>query len=151
MNAQSFEDFGTTSLNLQLCFLNPFSCGCCWVTSKWRSFEVKFYRVLPSAEYFFPWKNIWRCKDPLRVTFFTWTTFLGRISHYGQSPQASHHSDRLVICVHKEWQNSWTPPSSLWYCKKLVELSFGVEWVIPRWVVELVACWKRRFSRNDFN
>jgi hypothetical protein len=78
----------------------------CWVPSKRRSFEVKFYKVLPNAEYFFPWKNIWRCKDPLRVTFFTWTTFLGRISHYRQSSQVSHHSDRLVLCVHKEWQNS---------------------------------------------
>jgi hypothetical protein len=79
---------------------------CCWVPSKRQSFEVKFYKVLPNAEYFFPWKNIWRCKDPLRVTFFTWTTFLGRISHYRQSSQVSHHSDRLVLCVHKEWQNS---------------------------------------------
>lgn len=57
---------------------------CCWVPSKRRSFEVKTsYKVLSNAEYFFPWKNIWRSKDPLRVTFFTWKTFLGRISHYG--------------------------------------------------------------------
>ena len=28
---------------------------------------------------------------------------------------------------------------------------FGVEWVILRWVVDLMTCWKRIVVRNDIN
>jgi hypothetical protein len=28
---------------------------------------------------------------------------------------------------------------------------FGVEWVMPRRVVDLLACWNRRVGRNDVN
>jgi hypothetical protein len=50
----------------------------CWIPSKRRSFEVKyFYEVLlPDTDFSFPWKSIWRTKVPLRMLFFTWTASL---------------------------------------------------------------------------
>lgn len=59
-----------------------------------------------------------------------------------------------MLYVQKEWGNSRSSPSSLWYCKRLVQFSlcmFGVEWVMLRQVVKLLECWKRRFSQNDLN
>lgn len=52
----------------------------CWDPSKRRSFDVKFfffYKVLiPNVDSSFLWKSVWRFKAPLRVDFFTWTTYL---------------------------------------------------------------------------
>jgi hypothetical protein len=68
--------------------------------------------------------------------------------------KTAHHSDRLVLYVQKEWE---TPDHLLLHCDiardlwNLVFRMFGVEWVMPRRVVELLACWKRRFSQNDLN
>jgi hypothetical protein len=39
-----------------------------------------FYQVLSiPASSSFPWKSIWRVKVSLRVSFFVWTTALGKI------------------------------------------------------------------------
>jgi len=64
---------------------------CCWVTSKRLTFEVKtFYKVLiPNVDHAFPWKSIWRCKAFLRVSFFTWTASLGKISTMNYLPSVT--------------------------------------------------------------
>jgi hypothetical protein len=51
-----------------------------WIPSKRRKFEVRsFYQALSTlASSSFPWKSIWRVKVPSRVSFFVWTTLLGR-------------------------------------------------------------------------
>jgi hypothetical protein len=53
-------------------------------------------------------------------------------------------------------KNGETPDHLLFHCDidRLVNLvfrMFGVEWVMPRWVAELLECWKRMFSQNDLN
>jgi hypothetical protein len=52
-----------------------------WVPSKKRKFEVRsFYHELSTlGGSSFPWKSIWRVNVPLRVSFFVWTTALGKI------------------------------------------------------------------------
>jgi hypothetical protein len=52
-----------------------------WNLSKRGIFQVKtLYRALASQEVVsFPWKSIWRVKAPKRVSFFVWTTALGKI------------------------------------------------------------------------
>jgi hypothetical protein len=52
-----------------------------WSLSNRGHFEVKsFYKALASQEVVsFPWKSIWRVKTPLQVSFFVWTTALGKI------------------------------------------------------------------------
>jgi hypothetical protein len=52
-----------------------------WNLSKRRSFEVKtFYRALACQDAVsFPSKSIWRVKAPKMVSFFVWTTALGKI------------------------------------------------------------------------
>jgi len=52
-----------------------------WSPSKKGQFEVKsFYEVLIRQDGpLFPWKSIWRVKAPLRVSFFAWTTTLGKV------------------------------------------------------------------------
>jgi len=49
--------------------------------SKRAHFKVKsFYKALASQEVVsFPWKSIWRVKAPPMVSFFVWTTALGKI------------------------------------------------------------------------
>jgi hypothetical protein len=52
-----------------------------WSLSEGWYFEVKsFYKALASQEVVsFPWKSIWLVKALLRVSFFVWTTALGKI------------------------------------------------------------------------
>ena len=41
---------------------------------------LSFYMILQgSPTLSFPWKAIWRVKAPWRVSFFVWTTALGKI------------------------------------------------------------------------
>jgi hypothetical protein len=52
-----------------------------WIPSKRQKFEVRsFYQMLStSSSSSFPWKIIWRVNVPLRVSFFVWTSALGKI------------------------------------------------------------------------
>jgi hypothetical protein len=56
-----------------------------WSPSKRGLFDVKcFYMMLTRQDCLpFPWKSIWRVKAPARVTFFVWTTMLGKILTMG--------------------------------------------------------------------
>lgn len=105
---------------------------CCWVPSKRRSFEVRtFYKVLLSnVDYSFPWKSIRRSKAPLRVAFFTWTTYLGKIL----TMDNLHERHIIVIdwcCMCKK--SGKTPDQVFFHCDiardlwNLVFRMFGVE------------------------
>jgi hypothetical protein len=106
-------------------------------------FEVKScyktFSSCPSAV--FPWKNIWKVKVPPKVVFFVWTAAQGKIlaivewccmcKSCGESP------NHLVLhCVVAQ---------SLW---SLVFCLFAVDWVMPEWVVELLASWMGAFHNS---
>jgi hypothetical protein len=115
---------------------------------KRRSFEVKtFYKVLlPNGVSPFPWKSIWRTKAPLKLAFFTWTASLGKILTL----------DNLRKChiIVIDWCCMCKKSGKLLdhlflHCDVARELwimvfqMFGIEWVMPKRVVDLLACWNR--------
>ena len=53
----------------------------CWKPARNRGFEVRGYysSFYPPTLVSFPWRMIWQSKVPPRVTFFSWSTSLGKI------------------------------------------------------------------------
>jgi hypothetical protein len=123
-----------------------------WNLSK-RSFEVKtFYRALACQEVVsFPWKGIWRVKAPKRVAFVVWTVALGKV--------LTHDNLRRRHIVVVEWccmckKNGESIDHLLLHCDvaQVVWSSFyslfGVEWVIPRRVLDLLSGWGTSLGRG---
>jgi hypothetical protein len=120
--------------------------GLVWNPSKRGLFEVKsYYEVLirkngPS----FPWKSIWRVKAPTRVAFFVWSVALGKILTHDNLWK------RNVVVI--EWccmckKNGESMDHLLLHCEVARDLwsyifsLFGIEWVMPRMVLELLTSW----------
>jgi hypothetical protein len=117
-----------------------------WNPSKRGLFEVKsYYEVLirkndPS----FSWKNIWHVKALTRVAFFVWSAALGKI--------LTHDNLRKRNVVVIEWccmckKNGESMDRLLLHCEVAHDLwsyifsLFGIEWVMPRTVLELLTSW----------
>jgi hypothetical protein len=86
---------------------------------------ISYYGVLikkngPS----FPWKSIWRVKAPTRVAFFVWSAALVIILTHDNLCKKN------VVVI--EWS------CDLW---SYILILFGVEWVMPRTVLELLTSW----------
>jgi hypothetical protein len=92
----------------------------------------------------FPWKNIWRVKAPTRVAFFVWSATLGKILTHDNllkrnvivmewcclCKKSVESIDHLLLHCEVAW--------ALWsYVLNL----FGVEWVMPQSVLELLTSW----------
>jgi len=125
-----------------------------WNLSKRESFEVKtFYRALASQEAVsFPWKSIWRVKAPKRVSFFVWITAFGKI--------LTHDNLRRSHIVVVEWRcmckkNEESIDNLLLHCDvaRVVWRFFyslsGVEWVMPRRVLDLLSGWGTSLGRGQ--
>jgi len=124
-----------------------------WNLSKRMSFEVKtFYRALACQEVVsFPWKGIWRVKAPKRVAFFVWTAALGKILIHDNL-----HSRHIVMvewcCMFKK--NRESIDHLLLHCDvaQVVWCSFyslfGVEWVMPKSVLNLLSGWGSLLGRG---
>jgi hypothetical protein len=119
-----------------------------WNPSKKGLFEVNsFYVELcrkdgPSLP--FPWKNIWRVKAPTRVAFFVWSAALGKI--------LTHDNLRKRNVIVMEWcclckKSGESIDHLLLHCEVARALwsyvlnLFGVEWVMPHSVLELLISW----------
>ena len=124
-----------------------------WNLSKRRNFEVKtFYKALACHEAVsFPWKGIWRVKAPKRVAFFVWTAALGKI--------LTHDNLRRRGIVVVEWcvmckKHGESVDHLLLHCDvaRVVWSSFyslfGVEWVMPSSVVDLLSAWGTLLGRG---
>jgi hypothetical protein len=128
----------------------------CWIPSKRKSFEVKsYYQVLshPSSNVraSFPWKGIWKVKAPPRVAFFVWTAILGKILTLDNLRK------RNIIVM--EWcclcKTSGESIDHLFiHCEVASELwtvffqLFGVAWVMPHRVSELLGCWRGQLGQS---
>jgi hypothetical protein len=118
----------------------------CWCPSSHKIFEVKsFYKLLqPAAVQPFPWKKVWRSRAPSKVNFFIWTAALGKIlttdnlrkrrlfvlDWCGMCKRDGESVDHLLLhcsIAHEIWD--------------LVFSMFGVHWVMPRRVMDLLFCW----------
>jgi hypothetical protein len=99
----------------------------------------------------FPWKSIWKVGAPPCVAFFVWTAAHGKIltidnlrkrnicivdwccmcKHSGESPNH-------LLLHHEMAQSLW----SMVFCL------FGVVWVMPGSVVEVLASWMGSFRKS---
>jgi hypothetical protein len=120
-----------------------------WNPSKKGLFEVRsFYKELIRKDDpfvpCFPWKNIWRVKAPTRVAFFVWSAALGKILKHDNLRK------RKVIVI--EWcclckKSGKSIDHLLLHCEvaqalwSYVLTLFGVEWVMPSTVLELLNSW----------
>ena len=125
----------------------------CWVLDKKEGFQVSgFYHVLLHTNIqSFPWKSIWKQKIPFGVAFFIWTAALGKIL------TGNNHRRRLVSPL--DWCymckcNRELVDHLLLHCPiasklwSMVSGLFGVCWVMPKSVVDLLACWQGCFGRH---
>jgi hypothetical protein len=105
-----------------------------WSLSKRGHFEVKSLALASQEVVSFPWKNIWRVKASLRVSFFVWTAALGKILTHDYLRR--HH---IVVvqwcCMSKKSRESIE--HLLLHCDVARDIwnffyrLFGVEWVMP--------------------
>jgi len=124
-----------------------------WNLSTRGYFEVRsYFEVLSRKEgSSFPWKNIWCAKAPTRVAFFVWSAALGKI--------LTHDNLRKRNIVVIEWccmckKKGESIDHLLLHCDTARELwsfmfsLFGVEWVMPQTVLELLTTWGAFFGHG---
>ena len=110
-----------------------------------------YHSVSPSTVIPFPWKMVWQSKVPPRVAFFSWTAALGKIliidnlrkRHFvvlewcymckGCGESVNH---LLLHCP---------IASEIW---SMIFCLFGICWVMPQRVADLLDCWSCNFRRH---
>ena len=125
----------------------------CWKLDGSKGFKVNNYYSLlvGSNDCCFPWKSIWKQKIPSRVVFFVWTAALGKCLMIDN------------LRKRKVWILDWcymckcngelvdhlflhcSVAMDLW---SMVLSLFGISWVMPKFVVRLLACWKGRLGHH---
>ena len=125
----------------------------CWKFDREKGFMVKdYYNLLVgSNDYCFPWKSIWKQKIPSRVVFLVWTATLGKCLMIDN------------LRKRKVWILDWcymckcngeSVDHLLLHCLVAMDMwamvfsLFGVSWVMPQFIVGLLACWQGRFGRH---
>ena len=99
----------------------------------------------------FPWKSVWKSKVPSRVSFFVWIAALGNILTIDNLRKR-----RILILdwCHMCKRNGESVDHLLIHCpiafdlKSMVFTLFGIHWVMPKTVMELLACWQGKFGRH---
>jgi hypothetical protein len=119
----------------------------CWIPSKRRKFEERsYYHVLSiPVSSPFSWKSIRRVKALSRVGFFVWTTTLGKILTLDNLRKRNAIVVNLCYMCKKSREFI---DHLLLHCEVARELwsslfnLFGVDWVMPRRVRELLVSWR---------
>ena len=100
----------------------------------------------------FPWKSIWWVKAPQRVAFFLWTAAWGQIL---TCDNLIKHGYVMVgwCCICK---GAWETVDDLFlHCGVIREVwsfvfrSFGVDWVFPDRIMDLLFGWWNWFGKNS--
>ena len=127
----------------------------CWNPSRRGIFEVRsYYYVLlqPYPKETFPWKCVWKAKIPPRVAFFIWTAALGKILTTENLRRR-----RVIIldwcCMCKASGESTNHLllhcSVAWELWNMVFILFGIFWVMPKSVVDLLTCWNGLLGNSE--
>jgi hypothetical protein len=108
-------------------------------------FKVRsFYSLACSGSSRFSWRSVWRTQAPSRAAFFVWSVALGKILTLDNLRKW------LVIVINKCYMCKKTGESVdhlLLHCDVASVLwsslfsRFGMSWVMPRRVIDLLACW----------
>uniref|UniRef100_A0A2N9I4J4 Reverse transcriptase domain-containing protein n=1 Tax=Fagus sylvatica TaxID=28930 RepID=A0A2N9I4J4_FAGSY len=115
-------------------------------------FDVKsFYHALDvKLDIKFPWKAIWRVKAPRRVSFFLWSAAWGRILTCDNLMRRGYiMAGWCCMCRHDGESGNHllihcTMASDLWH---LILRSFGVIWVFPSNIADLLFGWFNCFGK----
>jgi hypothetical protein len=100
----------------------------------------------------FPWKMVWKAKVPPCVAFFSWIASLGKALTIDNLRKRG-----LILqnwcCLCKSNGESvdhlflhCPMASDLWW---MVFSMFGVQWVMPRTIMDLFSCWMGLPGRHD--
>ena len=108
-----------------------------------------YHLLVGPSDNIFPWKGLWQQKVPLRVAFFVWTAVLGEsLAIDNVRKKKVWIMDWCFMCK----CNGKSVDHLLLHCLVATDLwsmvlgLFGVSWVLPKSVVELLACWLGRFG-----
>ncbi len=125
-----------------------------WLPSTKGIFEVRsyYYVLVQSTSSYFPRQSVWNSKVPSWVAFFIWTTAWGRILTTDNLRR------RGIIIL--DWccmcrSDGESVNHLLLHCSVAQELwnmilnMFGVSWVMPRDVVDLLACWAGKVGKDE--
>ena len=125
----------------------------CWKPVMGRGFAVRsYYQVLTkSFDQSFPWKTVWKSKVPSRVAFFVWIVALGNVLTIDNLRR------RWILIL--DWccmckRNGESVDHLLIHSpiafdlKSMVFTLFGIHWVMPKTVEELLACWQGKFGSH---
>uniref|UniRef100_A0A2N9IL29 Reverse transcriptase zinc-binding domain-containing protein n=1 Tax=Fagus sylvatica TaxID=28930 RepID=A0A2N9IL29_FAGSY len=126
----------------------------CWHPSTKGIFEVRSYYfvLVQSTGTYFYWRSVWNSKVPSRVAFFIWIAALGRILTTDNLLK-----QRIIIldlcCMCRSGGDSvnhlpmhCSVAQELW---SMILNMFGVSWVMPRDVVDLLSCWSGKVGRDE--
>jgi hypothetical protein len=125
-----------------------------WGSLKKGVFRVKSYFdfISGSRGNRFPWKCVWRSQAPSMTAFFTWAAALGRILTV-DNLRKRHIIiiDRCCLCK----RDGESMDHILLHCDVAYALwnnifsRFGISWVMPRSVLNLLTCWWKSGSSRS--
>ena len=116
---------------------------------KWKpngAFDIRSYynKLRDSPSTVFPWKAIWRAKAPRRVSFFVWCVAWNKIlTGDNLRLRRLDFVDWCIMCRHC----GETVDHLLLHCEmayrlwSFVFITFGLSWVIPRSIPDLLFGW----------
>jgi hypothetical protein len=126
----------------------------CWNPSSREVFEVRsfYHALIQPASSAFPWRSVWKAKAPSKVAFFLWTASLGKILTTDNLRKRG-----IIImdwcCMCKAGGESVNHlfihcpvASDLW---NMFFHLFGVLWVMPKGVVDLLSGWNGPSVRSE--
>jgi hypothetical protein len=132
-----------------------------WKASSTKEFKVRlYYQALDPSVGCFPWKSTWHAKVAPRVAFFTWLASLGKVLTVDNLETTKYYLGELVLYVQSRWgccmcKVDWESVDHLFlHCALARELwtmvfsLFGMHWVMPRRIVDVLACWQGRLGRH---
>jgi hypothetical protein len=125
-----------------------------WTLRQHGRFEAKsFYQALIGKfDIHFPWKAIWRVKAPRRVAFFVWTAVWGKILTCDNLMRRGYSLAGWCCMCRNGWETTvhlllhCGIASNLW---SVVLRSFGVCWVFPNSIMDLLYEWYNCFGKQD--
>jgi hypothetical protein len=100
----------------------------------------------------FPWKAIWRVKAPRRVAFFVWTAAWGKILACDNLMRRGYALAGWCCMCRNGWESGdhlllhCVVASDLW---SAVLQSFGVCWVFPNRIRDLLFEWYNSFGKHN--
>jgi hypothetical protein len=125
-----------------------------WTLRQHGRFDAKsfYHALIGKINIQFPWKAIWWVKAPRRVAFFVWTAAWGKILTCNNLMRRGYTMAGWCCMCRSGWETGehllihCVMASDLWY---VVLRSFGVCWVFPNRILDLLSGWYNSFGKHD--